>query len=180
MAVTWCGTTTSVPAKCYKECVKKCSKCCQSLPFASFNRHPRNRDGRFNICKDCTRTAWQKRREYVEGWRDKWCLECGEGPFIQLTRHISQRHDRTTYVAAHGVPVDSDDYRYMALERVKDRIDDGVLKRWGGSSRRRVCKRGHRLAGSNIMHGKSGRKCRKCNNMMTRERRRKRSAALNA
>lgn len=47
------ATTTPAPVKASAPGMKVCKRCGRELPLESFPTHPKSRDGRMNVCREC-------------------------------------------------------------------------------------------------------------------------------
>ncbi len=106
----------------------------------------------------------------IPGYRDMYCQICGFGPRVRLAAHINAFHDGTAdYKRRFGWDsVSSTDFRDARRAIMRDQIADG---RFTLPTRKRTCRRGHRLTKTNTKlttyrkgprAGRTVRQCRKC------------------
>lgn len=57
----------------------------------------------------------ERRRDYVEGWRDQYCPICGAGPFVVATTHVTMVHGKQKLSLA------SEDFRLGKRAHAEDR-----------------------------------------------------------
>lgn len=127
--------------------------------------------------KYCSQSCASVTQQHLQQGRSLLCLDCGTGPFHNLSSHVFKTHGTVReYRQRHGIPSRqplvskfvSDAQRWDMLERIRE----GHRYQ---APRRRVCNKGHRMVGHNVMTDRDGnRRCRACFNQWHRDYNRKR------
>ena len=105
------------------------------------------------------------REREIPGYRDRYCQLCGFGPRVSLATHVNKFHDGSAaYKRQFGdEALTSADLRFNSRARYSDWLKDESGLASHQHRKQRTCRKGHRLAGANvILDANGGRRCRKC------------------